>query len=202
MKRKLRSLGLYMAQGQLSIEDAKSLGIVSYFTYLKTQAECKYASCVFKEKYSDETVDPTSIRQINSLSRAVNEFVTQLMNEVASSKSLITFTELDEYLRFDSPVENHKVLSLSDKLDQIESQVLQCIEQPNNSFSDRISGLQHLIGVQLMERRLGMEIKHLNEWHTVMNVLEGLIINTAKAEVSRMDQSIPDNHSVLYKSAV
>ena len=203
MKRKLQYLGIQMAQGLISNEDAQGLGVISYLNYIKYKAECLYSSVVFGDKFHKQFPDRPNAAMMSELSISINNFIQLLRSELISSNSVETFTEIDHYLRFHVSVKDDSVAStLSELLDEINNKAINYLGEPGSSFSDRIISLQYLAAVHNSERSLNLEAKDFIEVKSVLAALDCLTLHSQEFQKSNSNQSIPESQSVLYKSAV
>ncbi len=190
MKKKLLLLCLYLlslnAQSQDAI-DAKSLGFVSYLTYVKSISEHKMTSLIKDENYKKM---PDKAQQFNSeynlLKLSCDQLINQLCADLFRSNKLRLYKRLDKYLKYKTPLPD-KFKHYGILIDQIDGQLTSFSIKKFNGGTLAGPGLEAIMGVITEGREIITSARDFRE--KKIQSLSSLIKELKLVELSELSES-------------
>lgn len=171
--------------------DAKSLGLVSYLTYVKSISEHKMISLIKDENYKKM---PDKAQQFNSeynlLKLSCDQLINQLCADLFRSNKLRLYKRLDKYLKYKTPLPN-KFKPYGILIDQIDSQLTSFSIKKFNGGTLAGPGIEAIMGVITEGREIVTSARDFRE--KKIQSLTALIKELKLIELSELSKPKEDS---------
>lgn len=170
------SAGIQIAQSEISIEQARGLGLVPYLAFLKV----KSAQQLVLREFTGQQGDHDFIQEsYYSLSEAIDQFLSVIKREVKSSKNIDIFKAISHSNQTMTYSRDYQVRELNYMLDQIHLRAKEFIKEPHDCFRNKIAGIQSLGALESFKKVLcGESLCSTNSLKDILKILEALRIES------------------------
>ncbi|WP_194851296.1 hypothetical protein [Nonlabens antarcticus] len=147
------TLGIQMAQSDISVDQARDLGIIGYLTFIKVKAEQQRSQANFSNhNLSLDTVEVG----YNSLNANLEELIHEMCLNVRENKSIVVVRQLNYVLlgiEFNGPKLSWEIIQL---LENVYFEAKTFIVKPSNSFMNKIAAVQSLGAIATFKNQMDL----------------------------------------------
>jgi hypothetical protein len=137
----LLSVGIQLAQADISIDQARDLGLIMYLSFLKIKGAQQFVQL---QKSIDVSLDETEQCRYKPLCSAIDDFLRELKMEIEESNSVSAFLQITKSLENGNILDSKKYWGLQSSLERIHQEAKNFIGSPRDCFMNKISSLQSL----------------------------------------------------------
>jgi hypothetical protein len=178
----LFSVGIELAQADISIDQAQSLGFVAYISFLKIKAGQQIAKLQTNQNNSKQQME---VGKCDSLLNTMDELLNELRKDILETNSINAFLRISESLENKTELDLNKYLVFDGFLQRIHTNAKEFVVDPRACFMNRIAATQSLCELSNFKSQLTSEaFRSQNSKNDVLILLNKL---QTKSTVSKIN---------------
>ncbi|BAO54040.1 hypothetical protein [Nonlabens marinus] len=168
----LLSVGIQLAQADISVDQARDLGLIMYLSFLKIKGAQQF---VQHQKSNNLPLEETEQCLYKPLCHGIEDFLRELKFEINRSNSISAFINVTKSLESGKELDSKKYSSLKTSLQTIHNEARNFLGTPRDSFMNKIASLQSLASLEKWKAQFSSDaFCPLNSHQEVLNYIAAL----------------------------
>ncbi len=168
----LLSAGIQLAQSDISVDQAKGLGLITYLSFLRIKSTQRFAQL---QKSKNSSLVESAEFQYRSLCNVIDDFLQELKIEIEESNSVNAFLNITQSLENDEALNSNLYWGFERLLDRIYQEAQSFMGNREECFMNTISSLQSLAALENWKSKLTAQaFCPLHSQKEVLNFLNAL----------------------------
>jgi len=149
----LLSVGIQLAQADISVDQARDLGLITYLSFLKIKTAQQLAQLQSNFNASKKAEDDTYFKLLDSIDALIHE----LKSETEESNSIDVFLQISESLENNTTLDLNHFWMFDSLLQRIHAEAKKVLVDPRKCFMNTIASLQSLSALSNFKSQLTSE---------------------------------------------